>query len=328
MKILLAGSIAAEIIGSLGLGTYLLLFHQENSISIITETAGAAEGSVYLWAGFAAAMAFIGWGFVGFESAGAISEEVKEPRRDVPKAIIFSLCAVSAVIIYSALALILAIPDIGAVMAGEVADPVADTIITQLGSGVARPLFVLFVIGFLASLLALQASCSRVVYAFARDRAIPAAGFLSKLSTKDRVPSNAIIVAGVVASIVMVATYSENIYITLLSFTTGGFYIAFAMPVLAAVRARMKGTWTPGSFTVGKAAGPITFAAAAWLVFEAINIAWPRASDLPWYQNWGVVVMIVVVGVLGIFAYAAQRKHIHHSEGDANADAAEAPAGA
>jgi amino acid transporter len=326
MKILLACSIGAEVIGSVGLGTYLLIFHNENPLSVVTQSAGAAEGSVYLWAGFAGAMAFIGWGFVGFESAGAISEEVKEPRRDVPKAIIFSLCAVSAVVIYSALAITLAIPNIGAVMAGEVADPVADTITAQLGSGVARPLFAMFIIGFMASLLALQASCSRVMYAFARDRAIPAAGFLSKLSSKDRVPSNAIIVAGVVASLVMIAAYSDNIYVTLLSFTTGGFYIAFAMPVLAAVRARMTGQWTPGTFSLGKAAGPVTVAAAVWLVFEVVNIAWPRASDLPWYQNWGVVVMIAVVGVLGAFAYAAQRTHIQHNEGDAHADPAEAGA--
>ena len=118
-------------------------------------------------------MAFIGWSFVGFESAGAIAEEVHEPRKNLPKSVIFSLTFIAIVVMYSSLAIILAIPDLGAVAAGKVADPVYETLTSALGAGIAKPVELLFVIGFLASFLALQTSASRVIWSYARDGALP-----------------------------------------------------------------------------------------------------------------------------------------------------------
>ncbi len=101
-------------------------------------TARESGSGGYIWAGFFAAVAFIGWTYVGFETAASVAEEVRDPRREVPKAIILSLVLVAAVVTYAALALILAIPDPEAVIAGEVVDPVADTISFQLGDGITK----------------------------------------------------------------------------------------------------------------------------------------------------------------------------------------------
>ena len=95
-----------------------------------------------------AAIAYMGWSFVGFEAAAAIAEEVEEPERNVPKALILSLLAVGVVVMYSGAALILAIPDLSAAVSGEVADPVGGTLIAHFGSAIARPMLVMFVIGF------------------------------------------------------------------------------------------------------------------------------------------------------------------------------------
>ena len=57
------------------------------------------------------------------------------------------------------------------------------TLTSQLGSGIAKPVEVLFVIGFLASFLALQTSASRIIWSYARDRALPAAHLLTRLSS-------------------------------------------------------------------------------------------------------------------------------------------------
>ena len=37
--------------------------------------------------------------------------------------------------------------------------------------------------------------------------------------------------------------------------------------------------------------------------FELINVWWPRTPDLPWYQNYGVLLVTVILAVLGIIAY-------------------------
>jgi amino acid transporter len=191
-----------------------------------------------------------------------------------------------------------------------VADPVAATIATQLGDGITRPLFALFIIGFTAALIALQAGCSRVMWSFARDGVLPASGFLRRLSEHDRLPINAIVVAGLIAAAVMLSTQSEDLYLTLVNFTTGGFYIGFGLPVFAALLARRSGRFEAGPWNLGRWGYPVTAAAAAWVAFELVNIAWPRATDLPWYQEYGVLLMIVVIGVLGVLAYLPARRRI------------------
>ena len=87
---------------------------------------------------------------------------------------IFSLTFIAIVVMYSSLAIILAIPDLDAVAAGDVADPVYETLTSALGAGIAKPVELLFVIGFLASFLALQTSASRVIWSYARDGGLPA----------------------------------------------------------------------------------------------------------------------------------------------------------
>ena len=137
LKIFMIGSIIAEVVGSVGLGTWLLLFHRHNGLDVLPRAATPAADTVatFVSGPFLLAVAFIGWSFVGFESAGAIAEEVHEPRKNLPKAVLFSLTFIAIVVAYSSLAIILAIPDLAAVATGTVADPVYETLTTALGRG-------------------------------------------------------------------------------------------------------------------------------------------------------------------------------------------------
>src|SRR3712207_4798420 len=156
LRVLMTGSIIAEVIGSIGLGTWLLLFHRENSLSVLTD-GFSTSGYLTVSGPFLVATAFVGWSFVGFESAGSIAEEVHEPRRNLPKAVVFSITFIALIVAFSSLAIILAIPED---VAATSADPVYDTLAVQLGDGAAKLAEVLFTVGFLASFLALQTSAS------------------------------------------------------------------------------------------------------------------------------------------------------------------------
>jgi amino acid transporter len=319
LKIVGIAAVIIELVGSLGIGIWLLLFGQMQPITVIFDSFGSGYGAgPWIWSGFAAAVAFVGWSFVGFESAGDIAEEVENPERSVPKAMIWSITIVGSVVLFSALAVILAIPDMEAVMTGESADPVADTIIFHLGEGVVRPLFAMFVLAFLATFVTAQAAASRVIWGFARDRMISGSGFLSKLSGKTKSPRNAIFVTAIVSSLVVLSSLWGTGYGTLVLFAIAGFYIAFAFPVLGLLRAKMTGNWTPGQFTLGKWETPLVVIASVWLVFELINIAWPRDDAAPWYSQWGVVLITVIIGAIGGLIYAANRKEIVRERSDDN----------
>ena len=312
LKVFMSASIIAEVVGSLGLGTWLLLFHRENSLSVLTQGGGDAAGGYLSLSGpFLVAVAFIGWSFVGFESAGAIAEEVHEPRRDLPKAVLFSLAFIFVVVAYSALAIILAIPDLGAVAEGAVADPVYDTLTTALGAGIAKPVEVLFVIGFLASFLALQTSASRVIWAYARDGALPAAHTLVQLRGKARIPVVAILITTVIgAGLFLLSIVAGDIYSLMVNFTAGGFYLAFLFPLIGFLVVLLRGAWTPAKFSLGRATLPVALLAVVWATLQFLNIAWPRAAFEQRYLDWSVWIGIAVLGVIGAVLLASVRSRI------------------
>ena len=324
LKALMTASIAAEIIGSVGLGFYLLFFHRHQDFGVLFNGADVASGwsLSYLVGPFLAALAFTGWSLLGFESAGAIAEEVQEPRRSVPRAMIFSTLFIAVVIAFTSLAVTLAVPDFDAVTSGEISDPVYYVLESALGSDGVRAVLVVFVVGFLASFLALQASASRVIWSFARDNALPASGALSRLTVSQAQPVVAILVTAVVGLFVYLVS-ATDIYSVLVTFTAGGYYLAFLFPLVGSVVARFTGRWTPGPWNLGRFGTPVAVIAALWAGFEFVNIVWPRTVSEYWYLNWAFfVTMGALVGV-GLLVLRSRRERMIPSN---DSGPAEAPA--
>ena len=277
LKVFITLSIAAELIGSVVIGTVLLLFYRVNSIGVIFDNFGTTEG-LYIAGPFLTGVAFIGWAFVGFDAATDVAEECNEPERSVPKAVVYSLLGVAAIVMYAGLALILAIPDLEGAVAGNGGDPIIATLSTHLGAAVAKPLFAIIVVGFTAGIVAIQAALSRLVFALSRDRLLPAVDFLGRLSEGERLPLNAILAGGAVSASLLAVSFSDSAYGAFIGTATVGFYVAFAFPVFAALYARRRGALRFGPYSLGRYGGAVTTAAAVWLVFEIVNIAWPRGA--------------------------------------------------
>jgi amino acid transporter len=310
LKFMVVASIICELLGSIGLGTVLLIFYRENSLSVLFAGFGTQGLGTWTTGPLLVAIAYVGWSFLGFEAAGSIAEEVENPERNVPKAMILSLLCVAFVVMYSSAALILAIPDLDAVMASQTGDPVANTLVAHMGAGIGRPLLIMFVIGFLSSFLAVQAAVSRCVWGSARDGALPGSGLLDKLTGPERLPGYATGLTGVVAAVLVLLSGSE-LYGVLVNFTTIGFYIASGVPVIGAALSRLRGTWTPGAFTLGRWGAPVTYLASLWIILQTVNIIWPRESPgTPWYISWSMVITTVGLGVVGGIVYLARRKRI------------------
>lgn len=321
LKLLVLASITAEIIGSIGVGTILMFFHHNQPVSTIVnyDHQGISGGTGL--AGFLAALAFVGWAFNGFESAGAIGEEVENPTRNIPRAILLVIVMIGALALYSSLAIILAIPDVGAVLSGKYDDPVVATIVAALGNGASHPLFFGFIISFFAGLVAAQTAVSRVVWAYARDGVLPGSRSLVQLTGADGLPVRAIFAATAVIGLLLFVGLSDNVFATLITFTTGGFFIAFSFAVFGYLRLKLSDRWEPGEFRLGATAVPVALLAAAWCVGEFINVAWPR-SGLPWFESWGVLLMTAVFATLGVIVYSGMRSRINTWTDEPSAHAA------
>src|ERR1700754_1679857 len=310
LKIVVAISITCEVVGSLGLGTVLLTFYRENPFSVLFTSAGIPDAASWASGPMLLAIAYVGWSFLGFEAAGSVAEEVDEPERNGPKATILPLLLVGLVVMFSAAALIFSIPDLPGVVAAQSGDTVSDTLATPFGAGITKPLLAMFVIGFVSSFLAVQAAVSRCIWGAARDHSLPGSKVLGGLAGPERLPVNAIALTAV-AAIVFVLLAGTQFYNILVNFNIIGFYIAFGVPVIGAALARLSGKWEPGPFSLGRWGAPVTYIASLWIIFETVNVAWPRTSpDVPWYISWASVLTTVLLAVIGVVIYLSVRRGI------------------
>jgi hypothetical protein len=90
--------------------------------------------------------------------------------------------------------------------------------------------------------------------------------------------------------------------------------VAFLLVALAALIARLRGTWTPaGHVRLGRAGTLINALAVAWLAFETVNIAWPRTSlapsGAPAYQVWAAPIVLAVIAAVGLGYLALAKPH-------------------
>jgi amino acid transporter len=310
LKAMVIASLTCEVVGSVGLGAVLLLFYRENPFSVLFSTAGITDAASWTSGPMLLAVAYVGWSFLGFEAAGSVAEEVEEPERNVPKAIILALLLVGLVVIFSGAALILSIPNLSQVVGAQSGDVVSDTLTAHLGTGVTKPLLAMFVIGFVSSFLAVQAAVSRCIWGAARDGSLPGSKTLGRLAGRERLPVNAIALTAVMA-VVFILLAGSKFYNVLVNFNIIGFYIAFGVPVIGAAIARLTGRWRPGPFNLGRWGAPVTYLASLWIVFETVNVAWPRTQPgQPWYINWASVLTTAGLTIIGAVVYLTVRRGI------------------
>jgi amino acid transporter len=306
LRVVITASIIAETVGTVGLGL-LLLFHRHQHLSAITHGLSGHVNGSYFTGPFLIAISILGYSFVGFESAGSMAEEVKNPRRTLPRALVFSMAFVAVIVSFAGLMLILATPNLGAVLGGTVSDPVYGTLSSDLGTTTAKLFEVLFTIAFLASFLAVQTTSSRMIWAYARDRALPMSRPLARLNRQNQPVTALCVATSVGIVIVILGRQTPHLYQLLVNFSAAGFFVAYLFPLSGSLISRLRGRWQPGEFNVGRYSLAVTAAAIVFAAAEFVNIAWPRRFYPQWYLNWAVWIAVAVLAVTGAILYLLQR---------------------
>lgn len=292
-----------EIVSVIALGIYLLIFHREQPFSIVFDSMGAvASNGSYVTAFFSASLLGL-FMFFGFEACGNVAEEVKNPSRQIPVAMILSIVfgAISAVI--SVLGYLLASPNLAAIVSGKISDPIPTILRDALGTTGANIFIVIAIIAMLSCILSLQAALSRLLFSFSRDKMLPKSAWLSKLSAQG-VPDHAMIVSCILPLVICVWVYfSPDNLARITAFAVIGIYVAFQMIVFAALRQRIKG-WKPaGEWSVGRFGFAINVIALIYGVMAIYLLAQP-ADGHTILDRWVVLIGLAIVigsGLLYMF---------------------------
>lgn len=307
---------AAEIVGALVVGIWLLVDNRIHGLGVLFDSFGAGGAGSYLPAFFAAGIIGL-YQYYGFEACGDTAEEVKDPGRVIPKAMRRTIYIGGAAATFACLSLLLAVPDFGKVINGEDADPVTNVLTNAFGPIGYKIVIGVVLISFLSCTMSLQAAASRLTYSYARDKMLFGHKALAKFNQKRHIPPYALALAGVIPVIIVFASMlSTNALDKIVSFATLGIYLGFQMVVFAALRARLKG-WVPsGEFTLGRWGMVINVLALAYGVAAMVNMVWPRTPDAPWYDNYVVILSGALVVGIGL-VYMAVAKPFGNSDAPA-----------
>ena len=142
--------------------------------------------------------------FSGFEIASMVGQEVYEPRKTIPRSIVLSGIAITAIYILSSASILVAVPASEMAERSGIADAV-ELVTTRLGfAGIGAFIALLLVIGSIGGVSSWIAGAARVPFAAGVDSAMPAA--FARLHDKYRTPHVALIVQGIATTVLFLAS--------------------------------------------------------------------------------------------------------------------------
>ena len=294
--------LVAEVVGSVGIAVWLLCFHRVNSVASLGSAVTWPPDTAFMATPFVVAVMFAGWSFLGFESASTLAEEVAQPKRDIPKAIVGSLVGVGIVVLFTCFAFLMAMPE----SAVTDADPVAATLTAYLPMPAFKAMMVLFVIAYFATVVAVSSAVSRIVWSYGRNGELPGSRYLSRLHRRTNTPTIATVVTGAIGIALYLPFQSEQIYTLLVTFVTAGFFLSFAFPIVGLAISKVRGTWDRSEPTfLGRAGHVAGWLALAWVIAETVNVLWPRTGEP--LVDWAPFIVTAVLFVVGLIVRARLR---------------------
>ena len=241
----------------------------------------------------------------GFDASAHTSEETRDAQKEVPKGMIRSVWWSFLVGYVMVCSFVLALPDqkdaAGVVTMDGVTAGAAqgwnsfNWLIAQ--TPIPYALKSLIIIGIVVSnflcALAGLTSCSRMMYAFARDGGLPMSEKLKVVDPHLRTPGAAIWVGGVLS---IIATLYGGAFLVLSTGCAVFLYLSYLLPIASAMKAELAGNWkNKGPFNLGGASILVAIAAiigCAILIFVGVQ---------PPQEKVGYLIALMIVALIGFW---------------------------
>ncbi|WP_416426266.1 APC family permease [Pseudomonas sp. App30] len=166
------------------------------------------------------------YSFLGFDAVSTLTEETRDPRRTIPRAIMLITLIGGLIFVAVSYFVQLAHPS----FVFDNVDSAAYEIARNIGGDLFVSIFMIgLIVGQFASGLSAQASGSRLLFAMGRDGVLPKA-FFGRLSERFGTPVNSILLCGVVALLALKMDVTTST-----SFINFGAFLAFSLVNLSVI---------------------------------------------------------------------------------------------
>ncbi|ORY75441.1 amino acid/polyamine transporter I [Protomyces lactucae-debilis] len=251
-----------------------------------TSRAGWAPGWSFFVGLLQAAYTLTGYGLVA-----SCCEEVCNPEREVPKAIVLSVAAAGITGVIYLIPVLFVLPDIDLALGVSTGQPIGYIFKQATGSagGGFGLLFLILGILFFAAVGSLTAT-SRNLYAFSRDGAVPGSGLWSKV--KLNVPLNALIACTIIQGLLgLIYLGSAAAFNAFTGVATICLSASYGVPILVLV-IRGRHLVADAAFKLGKIGIIINLITVAWIFLAIVLFCMPTAVPVtdPGAMNYASVI--------------------------------------
>jgi amino acid transporter len=253
-------AVFTEILGTVVFGVLLFVLWAVKSkpspygASILTNTTSTLHNpTIYA---FALAGLLGAFTLVGFELAADMSEDAVNPRRSVPRGVIWAVAGSAVLGMIALIGFTIAIPDLKTVESAPL--PLLVIAGYWLPSWLVK-VFIAFVIFSMFAILVVGAGAqARLAYSMARDNMLPISGLLKKVNPRTQTPIVALLVFAVVDIAVTWYGYLQaSAFATLVGATAIIPYIIYFLITAAYAFKRRQLDSLPGLFSLGRWAWPV-----------------------------------------------------------------------
>ncbi|MBO2462551.1 amino acid permease [Actinomadura sp. LCR2-06] len=246
------------------------------------------------WAGISAAGSKVFFSYIGFDAASTAGEEARNPRRDLPLAIVLSLAIVTAVYVLVGLAAVGAMHWTRFSLSGSEASL---ALVLDRATGRAWPSMILSlgaVVAIASVVLTVMYGQTRILFAMSRDGLVP--HVFQRVSPGRAVPvANTVIVAAFIGVLAAVVPLGR-----LVDATSIGTLFAFALVSVGVIVLRRTRPELPRSFRTPFY--PLTpLIGVALCVYLMVGLG---------SVTWIVFALWTLVGLLAYFLYGRRHSHL------------------
>lgn len=291
--------VVAEIVGAiLIIGALLLVHHNTQPLSILSDSAGTASNG---WVKpFLFAMILPAYAISSFDATGNAAEETKDAAKTAPLGTVLANTSAYFIGLVFVFLTIISIPNVKTMMASGT--PMKYILDSAVGHTVTSIFEVIAIVALVATMAMLQLTGVRVMWSQARDGQLPAAGWLRKVSA-NRIPLNATVVC---AAISIVFVFWSSALTVLAAMTALAWALAYGVVVVTGLVALSRHRLPERPFKLGAFTIPIFVGAVLWSVLLCVLLVW---SD-PTHVGYGMLGAIGAGAVLYFLIPSSRRGRI------------------
>ncbi|OJJ32949.1 hypothetical protein ASPWEDRAFT_598544 [Aspergillus wentii DTO 134E9] len=261
------------------------------------------------------------WIFACLDSATHLAEEVPQPERNIPIAIMATVAIGFTTSWFYCLAMFFSLKDLNSLLNTSTGVPILELYYQALQNKAgAIVLETLLLVTGMGCLIACHTWQSRLVWAFARDRGVPGHQWVSQVNHTLDVPLVSHVVSSVIVGLLgLLYLGSSTAFNSMVTACITLLYVSYTLPILCLWH-RGRNNIQHGPFWLGKLGLFANIVTLCWTIFCMIMYSFPstmpvKTSNMNYVSAvYGVVVFIIIIDWFARGRRSFQRSRSYEEE--------------